>query len=461
VIFRRRRPSGMLQDAGGSSEGGTTNLRRAFDRIGDGLRTGGTYWMLVGSLAAAVGAYLFQAIGTRALGQVRYAPIGTLWTIQYLTVSIVLYSVETYVVRGSIRAGSKGSSLAKIWGWLVIVAVGLSLFSWVFRDRLFQGQGALAPVAGAIVLAYGAFMIVRGRLAGSGRFKAYGLVTASESLSRFVAAAAGAAIAASTLLFAWVMPLGALAAASWWPLLKRRRPESPARPVRAEPAGTLRFLVLTTSANAMTQLLLAGGPLLLAFLHARPAEISVFFVTVTAARLPLVFVFGGILSRLLRTFVRLADMNEGRSLRRVTSGIAIGTAATAAVGGAAAAAIGPQVIGLLFGHGFVPQWWVGSGATCGVLLATGSMILNQVLVATGSERRLPWPWSVALIGSGLAIAATGGTPLARVMAGFIIGEAVALVGLALATSYRQPNRVLPAAASNSEVMGSEAPLNPE
>jgi O-antigen/teichoic acid export membrane protein len=420
-------------------------LRGAFlQTVLGGLRTGGTYWMIVGSFLAAVGAYLFQVVTTRSLDEVRYAPIGTLWTIQYLTVSIVLYSVETYVTRTWLRArGGRrtGGSLARIWIWLAAVAVGVSLVCWWFSRRLFQGHEDLALVAGILVLSFGAFMIVRGQLAGSGRFKAYGLVTASESISRFAFATVAAVGAAGTRLFAWIMPLGALAAASWWPLLKRRRPEPVPETVAADtltqPRRTGHFLVLTTAANASTQFLLAGGPLLLALMRADPAEISVFFVTVTAARLPLVFMFGGILSRLLRTFVRLADANEGRSLRKVAAWIAIGTAIAALLGGTLAAVIGPDVIALLFGQAFLPPWWVTAGATMGVVLGSGSMVLGQILIATGWERRLPGPWAIALIGSGVAIAVTPGSPLVRVVGGFIVGEVLALTGLAVAARLRR------------------------
>ncbi len=419
--------------------------RHPFQKVFQGLRTGGTYWMLVGALVAAVGAYLFQLITTRSLGEVGYAPIGTLWTIQYLTVSIFLYSVETYVTRGSLRAesgaGSGTVSLVRIWTSIAAVAIAVIAFTWWFRDQLFLGQGDLAAVAGCIVVAFGAFMIVRGRLAGSGRFKAYGLVTASESMCRFVLALGGAAVGAGTRLFAWVMPFGALAAASWWPMLKRRRSEPGQTSTWGNVGGTARFLALTTSANAGAQLLLAGGPLVLAFLHASPADVSVFFVTVTAARLPIVFVFGGILSRLLGTFVRLADSDQGRSLRHAAARIAAGTGAAALLGGAVASVVGAPVVGLLFGPGFRPPWWVAAGATTGVLLATGSLVLNQVLVATGSEARLPVVWAIALFGAALTVALTGRSPLARVVAGFIIGEVIALIGLAIATLSATPSRV--------------------
>jgi O-antigen/teichoic acid export membrane protein len=439
-------------------------LKRAPVRtIVQGLSTGGTYWMLLGSFMAAMGAYLFQLITTRSLDEVRYAPIGTLWTIQYLTVSIFLYAVETHITRASLRAEAETGTgvgavpLAGVWASIAVVASVVTGISWLFRGRLFQGRGDLAVVAGSLVLSFGAFMIVRGRLAGSGRFKAYGLVTASESICRFALAVGIAVVAAGTRQFAWIMPLGALVAASWWPLLKRRRPDPEAEAVQAKSVGTGRFLVLTTSANAANQLLLAGGPLLLAFLHATPGEISVFFVTITAARLPIVFIFGGILSRLLGTFVRLAATGEDRSLRGAAARIAMGTTVVAAVGGAAAAAIGAPLIELLFGRDFLPPWWVAAGATVGVLLATGSMVLNQVLVATGSEFRLPWPWVVALVASGLTIGLAGGSPLGRVVAGFLVGEIVALLGLMVAVLSGDRAEVRPVENPVMETLGPPDP----
>jgi hypothetical protein len=66
------------------------------------------------------------------------------------------------------------------------------------------------------------------------------------------------------------------------------------------------------------------------------------------------------------------------------------------------------------------------------------MILNQVLVASGSEVRLPVLWVVAFVAAGAAIVLSGGSPLARVILGFVVGEAVALGGLVLVMSLRRP-----------------------
>ncbi|HEX9693948.1 MAG TPA: hypothetical protein VGA74_02945, partial [Actinomycetota bacterium] len=314
-------------------------------------------------------------------------------------------------------------------------AILASSVCWLLRDELFEGLDDLVLVVGALVLSYGAFLIVRGRLAGTERFKAYGVVTASESTVRAVLAAVVTGFAPSVRAFAWIMPLGAFAAAGWWVPLRRnpRRPRDvAARP--AEPPRTARFLALTTAANAITQLLLAGGPLLLAFLHAMPEEVSVFFVTATAVRVPLLFAFGGVLSRLLPVFMRLESSDRRREARAVAVKIALGTVSVAVVIGGVAAAVGGPLVAVLFGAAFRPPWWLAAGATVGVLLATGSIVLYQLLIARGSAGLGLLAWAVALAAAVLAVVLTDGSATARAVVGLLTGEGVALIALVLAAS---------------------------
>jgi O-antigen/teichoic acid export membrane protein len=399
----------------------------------------GTHWLLVGSLLGGLGAYLFQVVGTRALGEEAYAPIGTLWTIQYLCWSTFLYAVETYVTRevvvGRVGRNFPRATAVRTLTWIGGFAAALTAGSWIIRDRLFYGLGDLAIVAGLTVLSFGAFAVVRGRLAGSGRFKAYGLVSASESLIRLALAVAVMMVAATTRALAWVLPVGAGAAACWWFFLRLRPPDVVVEPLQqVELPRTSRFLVLTTIANGAGQLLLAGGPLALVALSAPPAQLSVFFVTTTAARVPIVLALGGVLSRLLPTFTRVLTDRGKEALPGLAGRLAGGTALVAAIGTGAGAAIGPQLIGVFFGAGFTPPWWLAAAAGGGVLLATGGMLLNQLLVAAGLERRLPVPWFAGLAGGALVVVMTAASPMARVTAGFVVGEVVALVALVFAAS---------------------------
>jgi O-antigen/teichoic acid export membrane protein len=399
-----------------------------------GLRRGGTHWMVLGSAVGGLGAYLFQVVGTRVLGEEAFAPIGVLWTIQYLLVSVVLYAVETYVTRQTtLRARGEAAAVptAALALLLAGIAAAVGGATWALRDRLLGGLDDLALVAAGIVLAYGLLAVVRGRFAGTARFQSYGLVTGGESTIRLLFALGVTAIGATTREFAWLMPAGAALAALWVlaPAPNRTPDERDAVVADLPQARIGRFLALTTTANAAAQTLLAGGPLVLPFLGAGPAEVSVFFITVTAARVPMVFAFGGILSRLLPTFTRMAANGDRQGLRRAGLGIGAGGTLVAVLAGGAAAAVGSPLVAAFFGAGFAPPWWLVAAAAAAVMLAASSLLLNQVLIGARAEHLVVAPW---LVGLGVGLAVVGGidtSASARVAAGLLAGEAVALVGL--------------------------------
>lgn len=415
-----------------------STTRRVLDVAGRGLQAGGTSWMVAGSLIAGVGAYAFQVVAARGLGDVAYAPISVLWTIQYLLLAVVLYSMESYVTRAVVLGADDPARVRRavrvLAAWIAALAVALGGLTYAARDALFGGAGELSLAVAAIVLGYGAFVVVRGALAGRSRFKSYGAATALESLVRLAVAIAALLWVGTTDAVAWSLPAGAVGAASWWLVARRAQGSRPAA-VDSLPSGAgrpTRFLLLTTIANGAAQALLAAGPLILVPLGASPAAISVFFVTVTAARAPLVVVQGGVLSRVLPTFTRMAARGDTASLGRVAVWIAAATALLAAAGALLAAVAGPAVVALLFGEGFRPHWWLAAGAIGGVVLATGGMLLNQMLIAEGREERLVAPWLLALAVAVVTLLLAAGDPVLRVTAGFVAGETVALAALVVA-----------------------------
>jgi O-antigen/teichoic acid export membrane protein len=411
--------------------------RRGRSVVTRGLTRKGTHWLLGGAFLGGIGAYLFQLLGTRALGRDAYAPIGTLWTIQYLFWSVFLSSIESYVAR-EVLLGRVGQSLyrgtaVRIWAWIGGLAAALTAGCWLVRDRLFYGVGDLAVVAGLTVLSFGALAVVRGRLAGEERFAAYGAVSAAESLTRVTLAVAVVSVGATARALAWVLPIGGAAAAgSWFALESRRMGRPPTPPAGPEPSRLSRFVMFNTVSNGVTHLLLAGGPLALVALSAGPKEVSIFFVTITAARIPVVFALGGVLSRLLPSFTRVLDDRGRETLPRLATRIALGTALIAAIGASAGALVGSRLIAFFFGAGFGPPSWLAATAAGGVLLATGGMVLNQLLVASGLEHRLPLPWLGGMAVAFTTILLVSGSPSWRTAIAFVAGESVAIAGLVAA-----------------------------
>jgi O-antigen/teichoic acid export membrane protein len=371
--------------------------------------SGATAWVAAGALTGGLAAYLFQILGTRTLGAEDYAPLGVLWTLQYLLVSIGLTAVEAYVTRTVALDGPDAPRTREVQvvlvRWLVVVAVVAGVLGLVARDRLFGGYGDLALVLALLVLAYGTFTIVRGRAAGSDRFRTYAVASAAESLLRLGAGAVAVALAATTRSLAWVFPLGPAAVTAWALVGQRRRRDDRAvrRPIGdhvgrtaalpdAPTMSPTRFLASTVTANAAVQVLLAAGPLALVVLGAGPVEISVFFTTVTITRAPMTLVLNGGLSRVLPPLLRRARAEPVGGLRRVlhlTVGAGLGIAAAA---GALAWVLGPPVVALLFGEAFRPSSLLAALAAAVAVLAVGGLGVNQILIALGREAELPLPW---------------------------------------------------------------------
>ena len=105
------------------------------------------------------------------------------------------------------------------------------------------------------------------------------------------------------------------------------------------------------------------------------------------------------------------------------------------LGGVAAAAVGAPFSVCSSVDPFAPEWWVAASVTVGVLLATGSMVLNQVLIAQGSENLSLAVWVVAIAVAAVTMGIVSGTPTARVVSAFVFGEAVALLGLTLGARH--------------------------
>jgi hypothetical protein len=133
----------------------------------------------------------------------------------------------------------------------------------------------------------------------------------------------------------------------------------------------------------------------------------------------------------LGPLTRLAREARDHTLRRIALLAAPATLVLGVVGAAVAYPLGPPVLELVLRISRPDPAFVAL-TVFGVVLATGSLLLNQILIARRSEGRLVAPWLTALVAAILAVALTGGTPTMRVSIGFVAGEVVALLGLLLA-----------------------------
>lgn len=406
-----------------------------------------TTWIALGSALNGLAAFAFQVVGTRALGAVGYAPISVLWTLQYLWIAVAVTALEAYVTRVVTVEGDDSPPLTRflrLFGrWLVGAAVASAVVGVLLRGSLFDGAASLGIVLGLVVLGYGWYGAVRGRAAGTGRFRDYGLATIAESTLRLVAAVIVLAVVTTTVGLAWVFPLGPLAVGvwAWWQrdraaqgdgVADDRRRTARARAEQEVVAGTgRRFMAATSTANAAVQFLLAGGPIVLLPLGADPVSVSVFFTTITAARVPMTFALNGGLSRVLPPLTRLWAAGDQAGLRRISTQVVAAIAGLSAVAAAGAAAVGPLAMEVVFGSEFRPSRAFVVVVAVGTVLAVGGLLLDQVYIAMEQEARLPRVWLSAVALAGALVLLLPGTATIRVALAFALATGVAVTVLSV------------------------------
>jgi O-antigen/teichoic acid export membrane protein len=376
----------------------------------------GTVWVVVGSLVAAVFAYVFQILGGRLLGAEAFAPIGVLWTVQFLAMQVLYQPLEHLVNREVSNRRAPGMGRVAAFG----AAAGLAAAGILALTRdLYVDHGLYVVFAGLLVSAYALFGYVRGRLAGEGRFRAFAALTAGEATLRLVAALAlvwvGGALGLAT-----AMVLAPLLAIAWL------RP-SGLPSTRGDLARDLRPLV---AASIFAQGLLGLAPLAVAALGATAATVSVVFMTFTVYRGPL-WVMQGVMARLLPVLVELVRVRDHARLRRWMGGIAASAAASAGLAALAGAVLAPPVLAWLVGADFRPSPGFSAMVAAGVVLAGGGGFMNQVLLALGWLRSITAGWAFGFAVATVTALALPATPELRVGGAFLLGEVAAVAALSV------------------------------
>jgi O-antigen/teichoic acid export membrane protein len=395
-------------------------------------------WLPAGSLVAGLAAYGFLVWGGRALGAEAFAPIATLWTVQYIVMATVLFAIEQYVVRLISASERSAPHVREVVPtlWLILIGIALAVF---LMEAAILGSWELAIMGGSWVLTLGALTMARGIAGGRGWYRIAGIATGSESISRFLLAALAVAVAGTTLSLAVTLPFGPVPFIVWWWLRHRHetamdfgsRPPSPARHWRLTIGSTAGFLLTTAYANGSLQLLLGVGPLVLIALGAPPADISAFFATTALARAPLLIAIG-IVPRLLNPLTRRASAGEYAAVRDLSWLVVAASLLLAGCAGVVGYAIGPRIVGVLYGDDFAVSSMATGAASAAVVVAMGALALNQVLVAENRPRRLVPPWTLGLAVAAVVVIAFTLEPVALVSLAALAGQVAAIVGLALA-----------------------------
>ncbi len=398
-----------------------------------GMRAPGTVWMIVGSLIGAVAAYIFNAMGARALGDTAFAPIGALWTSLFVIATIILVPLEQFATREASRNRYVLGGEVKVWASLITAAAALGVaFVWSTDESLFAGEPIYAVQMGVMMLGYGILFLGRGILAGERRFASVGVLLGAESVFRLLFAFIILQMGGDAVALGWSMvagPIMVLLTPFW------RRPQGQPASERTESAG--RFLAAYASGTAASQILLAASPLAVTFLGGTAATFSVVFVTFTLFRAPLTLIYS-LQGRLLSMLVRLVDQGERRRVRVFSAQVAAAGLVLTALAWQVGRVIGPDVVQWLFGADFEPSGVLAAAVAAGMVAASAAQITGQVLVAEGATGRLANAWAIGLLLALLAVLGIDGAPDTTVGVAFLIGEvgALCMVGYSVIRAHR-------------------------
>jgi len=393
---------------------------------------------------SGVTAYAYLILTARILGPTGQAPLSALWSLAFLVGPGCYYPLEQELGRllaaRRLAAQGHGRLLRQCAafgaGLTVLLLMGTAAWTRTLLHRLFNGQVLLLISFVMILFAYWTIQLTWGLLAGRGRFRSYALVQGGEGVVRLLIAAAlalaGVREAGSYGLALALAPFAAVALVA--PTLRE-----PTTPGPSEPWARLgRALLHLLAASVLSNALLTIGPLLVKVIATRAEEAAAsrLLAGLVLARTPL-FLFNAVLATLLPGLATLASAGRRDELNAQVRRLLLLEAAAAAVAIPAAALLGPSVLRLTFGPGFVLGRLDLLLLTAGSMAFMVAMTLGQVLIALSGHSRASLAWALGCVAM-VAVTVFGRGLLVRVEVSFLAGAVTAAVAsAALITVQRE------------------------
>ena len=430
-------------------------LRRVLDRLPEGtVAVGGG--LVVNGLAA----YTFITLASRDLGAEVYTPVGLLWALSFLLGPGFFQPLEQETARSiagrpadGLRAVVRpaailGGSLA-----LGLVVVAVVAAPWIV-DSLFAGHDVLLVGLLLVLVGLGTGHLVRGVLAGLGRFGGYSRYFIGDGLGRLLLVGVGSMVLTDEVavygLAVGGAPFLGVAAA----LTGRRSAPGRPEPIRGTVAlgtvstGTValgRRGELGALAPAMGFLLVASvstaivlnvSPLAVELL-AGPSEreeAGRFLNALLVARVPLFF-FQAVQASLLPKLSSLAADGHLEEFRRVLGRLLALVGALGAAAVVACALVGHLVVEMAFGAEFavLRRDMVLLAASSAVLMIVLS--LAQALIAQRCQGRMALAWLAGLCAFPLVLA-FGGDLFIRVELALLATVVTAMLVMAVLLGRR-------------------------
>ena len=399
----------------------------------------------VGLVVLGVTAYGFLIVAARSLGPERYAPLSVLWALVFLVGPGVFVPLEQELARAISarqatgrrsehlvrKAALAGTAIAALLAVVAVVANG-----WLL-SRLFDDQPLL--LVGLVLSLFGYFAehLVRGALAGTGRFRPYGLILGAEGSLRLVGCVALAAGGVSSPgpygLVLGATPLLAAAIGARGQGLFSSGAASTAAPEDAGSGPSLTNALGWLLAGSLFALLLVNGAPVAVKLLATAAEkatVGRFVAALIVTRVPL-FLFASVQAAALPRLSRLAAAGRHQELRDGVRRLVAVVGAFGLAGTVGAAVAGPAAVQVLFG----PAFRLGrrdllylAAASAFYMLA---MTVAQGLIALRAPARAAVAWMAGFATFVIIVVVSPGL-LLRVERALLAGSMVAFATMAVA-----------------------------
>jgi O-antigen/teichoic acid export membrane protein len=404
-------------------------------------RTRTTLALALGSAVSGLLAYVVFALVTRGLGAEEAAPVSVLWTHWAFAGAALTFPLQHWITRTVVAEGEGVVRRAAPRIALVVcsAALVLGVLAWLVRGQLFHRGDAWFPLMISLITVGSALIgVVRGWLGAHERLEAVALSLVAENGLRCVLVA-GLLLAdvRDPVAHGLCLVAGQLVVVLWPSAL--RWSGTDASPV----TGTARPLAFLTGAGVsqlISQVVLTGGPVLLALSGGSPREVTAMFAALALFRAPYMLALGSVPQLTLRIAQR-TKAGEHTVLRSLATRLLLSTVVAVLLAGVLGAWLGPPLLRLVFGETVDVPAVHAALLAVGCTLAVSNLVLMVGTLAQDRPAGVTRAWVVATAAGALGyLALLGESAVATTIGCFIVAEVAAQVALWFVTarSVRAP-----------------------
>lgn len=391
----------------------------------------GVAWVAASAVVTGVSAYLLLIVTAQGLGPGEFDAFSVYWAVLMVSAVGGFLPLEQIVARRT-AAGTPTRTVrdaALRWGFVTCLLGSLALAAaGVLADRAWPISPTLLVVFALNLAAVSAQSVVRGLAAGTQRLDAYAATTTSDAVLRTSGCVLLAVIGVdSVVAYASAIAAGcAISVATGGVLLGRGTVVRESEPV--EPGGSGRSFTreaLSLVPAMLSMQLLLNSPILVAFIYVGQGTSAGSILAIASLVRTSVFIMQAGQAAYVARIARLARRSVERA-RAVTAIVATLTVFLAACTVLGAVLVGPWLVSLLYGDGFIVTRSLCLVVSVGIAAFLLAIVANDLSVAWGRHTRSGAWWVLAVL---VAAACVPVLPAgdSRSVLPVLIGSVVALV----------------------------------